>query len=392
MSILLGVCIACLAGLVWERIALDRRLKRVPLRICITGTRGKSSVARMLASVLRRSGRTVLAKTTGSEARYILPDGGERDVPRRGAASILEQKRLVTLAARLRADCVVAEIMSLRPETHRVEAQLLLRPHILAVTNVRPDHIEVMGENRADIATVLASTICRGTAVFLPGDVPRDPFLARVRRHAGRPVDVLPGEAADLCAAAPELGRAEFSEDLDLVCAIARHLGIPDRTILEGIRETRHDAGRLRISVYRKPGSPHTFYLVNAFAANDPESTSRALSKVRDLLSSAAGNIVGVLNLRDDRVPRTLQWVEALNGTAAGWFSQVFLAGKYPPAIRRRLPSAVALGHPPPQEMTKTILSSMQDRDGVVFGFGNFAGAGKLLSAHWAEVGEDYGL
>ncbi len=392
MSILLGVSSACLAGLLWERIALDRRLKRVPLRICITGTRGKSSVARMLASVLRRSGRTVLAKTTGSEARYVLPDGDERDVPRRGAVSILEQKRLVTLAARLRADCLVAEIMSLRPEAHRVEAQLLLRPHILAVTNVRPDHTDVMGESRADIATVLASTVCRGTAVFLTEDAPRGPFLARVRRHAGRLLDVPPGAAAELCSAAPELGRAEFAENLDLVCAIARHLGIPDETILAGMRETRHDAGRLRISLYRAPDSPRIVYLVNAFAANDPESTSRVLSKVKHLLPAAAGNVIGVLNLRDDRVPRTLQWVNALNGPAAGWFSRIFLAGTYPPAITRRLPSAVPLEHRPPQEMTNAVLSSMEDRDGVVFGFGNFSGAGQLLSAHWAEVGKDYGL
>ena len=69
--ILAGAFAALLAALVCERLALKRRLSRIPLRICVTGTRGKSSVARMLASVLRCDGRSVLAKTTGSRGIHV---------------------------------------------------------------------------------------------------------------------------------------------------------------------------------------------------------------------------------------------------------------------------------------------------------------------------------
>ena len=47
----------------------------IPLRVSISGTRGKTTLVRALASVLRESGRTVLAKTTGTQALMILPDG-----------------------------------------------------------------------------------------------------------------------------------------------------------------------------------------------------------------------------------------------------------------------------------------------------------------------------
>ena len=382
----LAVLLACL---LLERVVVERSLKRIPLRICITGTRGKSSVTRMLASVLRQSGRSVLAKTTGSEARYVFPDDSESEVPRRGTVSILEQKRLVRLGARLRVDCLVAEAMSLRPGTQLVEARHLLQPHIVAVTNVRRDHTDSLGESEAQIAAVLSSTVSRGTVVFVPGDVPREPFAAAARRQRGRIVDIAPSASKTL--PAPELCRREFSDNIDVVCSVARHLGITDGAILAGIRATRHDAGRLRISAYRKPGSPRTCYFVNAFAANDPESTWRVLLRVRELLPSPANNVAGVFSLRADRMPRTLQWADALNGSAAAWFRQLFLAGPCPAPVRRRFPSAIALRSLSPREATGKILEVM-GADCVVFGFGNFTGSGRQLAEHWATIGDDYGV
>ena len=73
-------------GYLWvETVRLRRWQEGIPLRVMVTGTRGKTSVARSLASVLREDGRKVLAKTTGSEAALLLPDGTERPLHRRGA-------------------------------------------------------------------------------------------------------------------------------------------------------------------------------------------------------------------------------------------------------------------------------------------------------------------
>ena len=98
MTALLITLIIFILYLVFERIAHERRIASVPLRIAVTGTRGKSSVVRMLASVLRESGMSVAAKTTGSQARIVLPDGSEEDIRRRGIPSVIEQKSLVKKA------------------------------------------------------------------------------------------------------------------------------------------------------------------------------------------------------------------------------------------------------------------------------------------------------
>jgi len=96
---------AFLLFLAVERLALDARLKRVPVRVGVTGTRGKSSVTRLVAGALRESGTRVLAKTTGSRAVLIYPDGAEREIKRRGPPTVLEQKRVVRLAARRWREC-----------------------------------------------------------------------------------------------------------------------------------------------------------------------------------------------------------------------------------------------------------------------------------------------
>src|SRR5574342_689952 len=154
--------------LICERIAMNRQRNAIPLRISVTGTRGKSSVVRMIASMLREDGRKVIAKTTGSQARFVLPDAQEIEIARRGVTSIIEQKRLIKKAAKIKADCLVAEIMSIHPENHCVESQQILQPHIVVITNVRQDHTEAMGETKEEIAAVLSLDIPAKARVFVP--------------------------------------------------------------------------------------------------------------------------------------------------------------------------------------------------------------------------------
>src|SRR5207253_248167 len=124
-----------------------RHLRAVPVRIHVAGTRGKSTTTRLIAAGLRAGGGRVVAKTTGALPRLILPDGSEEAWPRRGPASVWEQRRLFARAARLDADTVVAECMAIRPEfvwaseTHLVEATTAV------ITNARADHFEDIGED-----------------------------------------------------------------------------------------------------------------------------------------------------------------------------------------------------------------------------------------------------
>ena len=103
--------ILCLYFLV-ENIIHNRCIKNISVRIHVNGTRGKSSVARLIAAGVRA--RTI-AKTTGTLARYIDIDGSETPVFRIGFSNIAEQIRVVFKARRAKADAIIIECMALQP-------------------------------------------------------------------------------------------------------------------------------------------------------------------------------------------------------------------------------------------------------------------------------------
>ena len=69
----------------------------------------------------------------------------KQEIARAGLPSIREQVRLVSRAARIGADALVVEMMSIGEECLRAESGKILRPGVLALTNVRADHLDAMG-------------------------------------------------------------------------------------------------------------------------------------------------------------------------------------------------------------------------------------------------------
>ena len=60
----------CIAGILEHQFHL-RSLSHIPLRIHVNGTRGKSSVTRLVAAGLREGGLRTFAKTTGTATSVI---------------------------------------------------------------------------------------------------------------------------------------------------------------------------------------------------------------------------------------------------------------------------------------------------------------------------------
>ncbi|MDP2956114.1 MAG: Mur ligase family protein [Longimicrobiales bacterium] len=421
MLLLLATAAILLAALSVERIRLDRSRSSVPLRIAVTGTRGKTTVVRLLASVLREDGRAVLAKTTGSEPCLVLPDGSVERIRRRGPASILEQKALLHRAARLRADAVVAEVMSIHAENHAVEGTRILVPHLVLATNFLVDHTEAQGNTRGEVGAALALAVPEGATVLVPEGACPASFRSAVEAAGGTLVEVPAGTGV-----AVPVGRAgegapapfpPFPVNLDLVVAAARRLGVGEEAIRRGIASARHDVGAL--GVWKAPGQAGAergaaappVHLVNAFAANDPESTMRVYDEVMERLGSPRGAVpdsgpmrcVGLLSLRADRGDRTLQWADALANGLLDRFDALLVTGMHAAALERRVRQArgrmpgrtrTAGSGPPPirvlrrgsaERLTRAALAELGASGGVVFGFGNIGGLGTKLVEHWSS-------
>jgi poly-gamma-glutamate synthase PgsB/CapB len=399
LPLVLQASVVLLIGLVIERARVDRSHRAIPLRIAVTGTRGKTSVVRLLASVLREDGRRVLAKTTGSKATLILPDGSVEEIRRRGQPSILEQKELLYRGVALGVDVVVAEIMSIHAENHLAETHHILKPHTVLVTNFRVDHTGAVGETREDVAVVLALDVPKGSSVFVPEAECLSAFRESAEESGAALTEVPSGMAAKVIEEGEGTGPAEFGGNLDLVVASARSLGVDDEAIRRGIRGALQDIGAVRIWQYKGERSTSPTYLVSAFAANDPESTMLVYDRVMETLGTSQDRCVGLMNLRADRGDRSLQWADALAGGLLTRFSSLYATGLHAPALRRRVsrlgggdtPSVRVLRSGPAPDLTESVLSGIRDTGGVVFGFGNIGGVGEELVEHWDGVGEVVG-
>lgn len=400
-------CVALLlAALVVERVRLDRSRDAVALRIAVTGTRGKTTVVRLLASVLRESGRTVVAKTTGSEPTLVLPDGSVERIARRGPASILEQKALLHRAARLHADAVVVEVMSIHAENHRVEGRRLLVPHLVLATNFLPDHVEAQGNDPYTVGAVLALAVPPGATVLVGAGACPESFREGVAGAGGALMEVEAGAGAAFRdppgPGGPPSDLTSFTENLDLVVAAAHHLGVDDGAIRRGIVRARPDLGALRVWRARAggAGAAAPVHLVSAFAANDPGSTMRVYDETMASLEAVprgpgALRRIGLLSLRPDRGDRTLQWADALSAGLVERFDALLVTGLHAPALARR----VLRGHPGPPpvtvlprasagELTRAAVDALGPGGGMVFGFGNIGGVGAELVDLWSRTGE----
>jgi len=333
----------------------------------------------------------VLAKTTGSEAQFILPDGKEEVVRRRGITSIIEQKKLLRKAKEFQADSLVAEVMSIHPENHYIETQRILKPNIILITNIRKDHTDAMGITEDEIASVFSLDITEGGTVIIPEKELKSYMENTIVQSEGTLLKVREGVSSPVLQLAPDLKEREFSENLDLIFTLCRLLNVKQESILRGTLNVKHDIGNYTIWKYIPGDSQKLIYLVNAFAANDPQSTYQIISKVREILPASSKKFVGFLNLRTDRGERTLQWIESLNNCMEDYFSRIYVTGIHSQIVKRKVKGANILNKKKPEEIMKIIINEMKDNE-VLFGFGNIKGTGKDLIEYWKKAGEKYGL
>jgi poly-gamma-glutamate synthase PgsB/CapB len=287
-----------LAMLLWERRARDRALAALPIRVHVNGTRGKSTVTRLIAGALREAGIRTVAKTTGTAPRLILPDGTERPVRRRAPASIREQLWLLREAHRMRATAVVVECMAVDPNLQAVCEEQMIRSTLGVITNVRLDHAEVMGPTVEEVAAALGSTVPRA-ATLVVGPTAGGGILARVAQSRGTRVVRASADEGD---AEGWAGRPWMAENAGVALAAARELGVGDKVARRGMLAASPDPGALRAGSLDVGGRRVDY--VDASAANDPQSLGLILGPRRE-------RAVFVFHHRADRPVRLVQFGEA---------------------------------------------------------------------------------
>jgi poly-gamma-glutamate synthase PgsB/CapB len=379
--------------LIYEILLLRKKIKKIPLRICVTGTRGKSTVTRLIASILREGGFKVLSKTTGSKPVIIYPDGSEEEINRKGHPSILEGKKIIKIAEKLKVDAMILEMMSIHPECGVVESKKILKPHILIITNVRLDHIAQMGESKEDIARCFASYIPSKCTVFIPEEEFYSVFQTTAKNLNSKLIKISKDFSRKYIKGEEKLFLFEFEENIRLAYAVSDFLGIDRDTVLRGIKKAKQDFGHLKVWTLNSDSFLHHCYLINCFAVNDPESTKNAISYLRRTGFLNEKKIVGVLNLRSDRGDRSLQWLKALQNRMFSEFQEFYFIGKHSRVLKRKLKLLKIPVFILKSKNSKKIMEKILEKeksDFVLIGMGNIGGIGEKLVSYWEKIGRPY--
>jgi poly-gamma-glutamate synthase PgsB/CapB len=302
IELILGILLFILIGLGLVESHFHRlSLAQLPIRIHVNGSRGKSSVTRLIAAGLRAGGLKTLAKTTGTAPRIIDEKGKDRIIHRLRDASIGEQVRLLRNFAKKKPAAVVLECMAVNPQYQWVAEQNMIQSTVSVITNVRPDHLDEMGYTLQDNAMSLSNTI-PFNGKLVTSEKEMGSLLEQVSEKRNTEFNMVVGDGVT-----PEyMGRFPYLEHRDnvaLALKVCELSGVEKETALEGMVHTPPDPGATIIWELNCNGTPN--YFVNVFAANDPTSTLDIWNQLQETIQDAPVCIF--FNTRDDRRYRTSQ-------------------------------------------------------------------------------------
>ena len=380
--LLAGVLVYLIIEMVKHRAAL----KRIPIRIHVNGTRGKSSVTRLIAAGLRAGGIRTFAKTTGSAARYIHTDGTEEPVVRRSAPNIREQTGIVKQAANEEAEALVIECMAIRPDLQRVSEKRIVHSTIGVITNVRPDHLEVMGPHLGDVARALSGTIPRSGKLFTTHSG-FDDFFGRVAKRRGSTLHLIDERREPTAEEMQGFGYVEIPQNVALALDVCTEVGVDRATALDGMYRVTPDVGATTL-LHLNRGEKKVLF-ANAFAANDPQSTAflwrllgmDAPTESR-FIDAGEGEVeAGVLiSNRADRMRRAVDLAEIFEKQIhPSWY---LVAGEQATAFvdlaaRMKVPreKLIHVGNQRPEAVLEKLFE-LTKKQTMVLGIGNIGGFG----------------
>ncbi len=383
MNWLLGIAVAFVAFLVVEERRVRRARERIPLRILVTGTRGKSSLVGILAAGLRTGEPATWGKITGDATLLLTSDRTADRIPRRGPARLHEQRKVLFDAVRQGVRCLVLESMAISPAAMRAEMRLV-QPTLVVITNVFDDHRETLGADR-DLQRAAYLAALPAGCRWLTADPELRDFAARSDRYPqplSRPVSpsISDGPDGDATGVACEL--------LGLADATLAELGSGSAAAGEAMRAAVADTVLPPRVV---PFLDRSVRLLDGFSANDLQSLDRLWRDWRRLLDDPAPWSV-LLATRADRPLRTQQFCGWLAGRSD--VATVYVAGSHRTVAawllrRRGVPVHLVAGDPLAGGPAAAARIAPADvRPEILVGMGNAQGLGLHLreAARTAEA------
>jgi gamma-polyglutamate synthase len=293
----LGIYILYLLISYWQ---FSQKRDQLLYRIHVNGIRGKSTVTRYVAAVVRAAGYKTFGKITGSTTHILLPNGQESVWERKGYANVNEQVKVMREFFRQQAEAVVMECMAVNPVYAEWLEQKVMRSHLGIITNVRYDHPDYLGETLEEIAHSLAVTIPQN-GILITGE--SNPKLLKIlKTHAKQKGTKLIAAKSSQVKAKDLKGfsAVAMEDNVAIGLEVAKLLKVSRQQALQAMWQTLNDESALKLEPFTWQGSRIVW--ANLFAVNDRESFILLCQRI--FAQYPQHTKVVLLNNRADRLPR----------------------------------------------------------------------------------------
>lgn len=361
----------------------SKAVSNISTRIHVTGIRGKTTTTTLIGTALRHHGWRVVTKTTGKVAKLIDAEGNDHVVrTHHEQPNLREQPSLIgNIGSTGGADAIVFECMSIRPKNIEAEARFV-RPTISVITNIRADHLDVMGPTLEDVAWNL-SGIVQANSIVVTGEKNYLPIIRKRAEAVGaKVVETDPESVPD--SVLSEFSYMVFKENIAIALKVCELLQIPSEEALKGMLDAKPDPGVTRI--LNAIVADHNVRLIAAFGVNDIDSTRIVFEELRRRkVIEDKRTIVGLFHAREDRVTRTLEFAQAMakmpfdKMIVVGSMTNLFVNQASKSGYKKE--DVVNLGRADADKILSLIgkISLEQNRDIVLFGCGNMIGIEPFL-------------
>ena len=383
MYILIIGLLAVLIFSVYEFFTHLHYRKKIPVLIHINGTRGKSSVTRLIAAGLREGGKQTIAKTTGSAPRIILENGSEIPIKRPSGPNIREQVKICKFAAKRSAEALVLECMAVMPEYQWVTEHKIVRSDIGVITNIRLDHLDVMGPGIKNVTYSICNTIPQNSISFT-SEKKLFPYMKKIADQKQTKLLLSDPEAVD-DEVLEQFSYIEHKDNISLALDVCKACGVERDIALEGMKKANPDIGAT--TLFHIHENDRDVYFAHSFAANDPESTEFVINSVKKLHPDI--KFCGfILNTRADRMFRSKQLVKMLENID---FDGLYLIGQetstvYAYVQSNKLPMSKVhnFGWVTGEQFMKK-MDTIKTKNILLIGIGNIGGNGGIIVNYFKE-------
>lgn len=285
--------------LLFEYITLAKSVEKIPIRILVNGTRGKTTTVKILYYILKQSDYNVFAKTTGDQAVEFLADGTTKTIRRRSPISIIENVGILRKWSKKHPNAIVVESMALHPENQKMLAEKIIKPTHMIITNILHDHFETMGNDIQSISRTLQESFYSKAQKIIPENF----------SYFYKPVqNILYYKSKSFGIDFPNIPSEVINKNWGLIHSICVELNLdPEIAYNKFHEEWKKSNSNIRIK-----NKKLNFDLWNLFSINDCDSSKIFIEHIMKK-DSNKNKLEVIFNTRIDRPLRTKSFMPLLN-------------------------------------------------------------------------------